>query len=114
MPSALQSFTIVRWRSRNPGVRREQLALSQRIAEDQARQIEAFAAIADLRNHHQRSRAWGHTNYSWELLRVTVGVNAGSNVGIPQDMRQAANRRAFPTLSRRINVLTPISRPYMS
>jgi hypothetical protein len=36
------------------------------------------------------------------------------NVGISQDMRQAANRREFPPLSHRINVLTPISRPYVT
>jgi hypothetical protein len=36
------------------------------------------------------------------------------NVGIPQDMRQVPNRREFPALSHRINVLTPISCPYES
>jgi hypothetical protein len=49
------------------------------------------------------------TRTIFEIAPCDCTCECWGNVGIPQDMRQAPNRRAFPTLSHRINVLIPIS-----
>ncbi len=57
----------------------------------------------------------------WDSHKLFLGIAAcgrtcecWSNIGIPEDMRQARNRRAFPKLSHRINVLIPIAYSYVS
>jgi len=60
-----------------------------------------------LRSLSLRGKRGNHTNYFWEPP-CDCTCECWGNVGIPQDMRETPNRRVFPILSHRINVLTPI------
>jgi hypothetical protein len=68
-----------------------------------------------LRSLSLRGERGNHTIYSCELLRVTVSQSKSTlPVETPQDTRPPSDRRAFPRLSHKINVLIPISCPYVS
>jgi hypothetical protein len=49
-----------------------------------------------------------------ERQRFQIPIPAILQKEIPQDQRQAPKSTRFPTLSHRINVLTPISYPYVT
>jgi hypothetical protein len=52
-----------------------------------------------------------HTNYSWELLRVDVRVNAGATQGYLSIRGRSQIDPHSQEFSNRINVLTPILSP---
>jgi hypothetical protein len=63
-------------------VQREQLALSQRIAEDQARQINAYAA--DSAMYRQKLSEWRRKNVAWSwgnALRVITSLGIAILLG---------------------------------
>jgi hypothetical protein len=71
----------------------------------------AFSAFSPLSRHlllHQMvlSRPWDSHKIFLGIAACDCTCKCWGNAGIPQDMRQAPNRRIFPGLSHRINVLT--------
>ncbi len=77
--------------------------------------IGAFGSSPATCNRHRRdAESVGITHIIFELAACDCTCELWGNLGICEDTRPPPNRRPFPTLSHRINVLTPISRPCTS
>jgi hypothetical protein len=69
---------------------------------------------ASCNRHRQGTKCGNHTHCFFETLACDRTCECWGFVGTPQDTRPSPNRRPFPPLSHRINVLTPISCPFGS
>ena len=77
--------------------------------------IGAFGSSPATCNRHRRdAESVGITHIIFELAACDCTCELWGNLGICEDTRPPPNRRPFPTLSHRIKVLTPISRPCTS
>ena len=66
-------------------------------------------------DHHRRgAESLGITQIIFEIAACDCTCEWWGDLEICEDTRPSPNRRPFPTLSHRINVLTPISCPYGS